>query len=104
LIIEINDYIFKFNKQKKEFKVHRPPSFDQFKRMIADHFGFEEDRLEHATSFLDDLGIDSLSLINFVVKLEMKYGIKIDMDNVWDLQSVGEAYKIFRQKIEYAEG
>ncbi len=104
MILDVNVYIFEYSKHDKEFTLHAPPSFDRFKHMIADHFGFETDRLEHATSFLDDLGIDSLSLINFVVKLELKYGIKIDMDSVWDLRSVGEAYKIFRKKIEVAGG
>jgi acyl carrier protein len=73
-------------------------NFDQFKQMVADHFGFKTEQLLHATSFIDDLGIDSLSLVNFVIKLERKYGIKIEMDSVWQLKSIGEAFEIFIQK------
>lgn len=74
--------------------------FDEFRAMIADHFGIETFRLAKDTSFFDDLGIDSLSLVNFVIKLEKRFGITIAMDNVWNLKNVGEAYGILMTKID----
>ncbi|HEX3043816.1 MAG TPA: acyl carrier protein [Bacillota bacterium] len=77
----------------------KTPSFDQFKLMIADHLGVDVNRITKDTSFLDDLGIDSLSLVNFIIKLEKMYQIKIELDHVWQLKNIGEAYEILRQRI-----
>ena len=74
-------------------------SFNQFREMIAEHLGFDKNKLTKDTSFLDDLGVDSLSLINFIIKLEKKYDVKIELDNVWALKNIGEAYEIFIEKL-----
>lgn len=75
------------------------PSFDQFKQMIADHLGVDARQITRDTSFLDDLGVDSLSLVNFIIKLEKMYHIKIELDHVWRLKNIGEAYEIFMQRV-----
>jgi acyl carrier protein len=70
-------------------------SMDEFKGLVAEQLGVEEDRLTGDTTFLNDLGIDSLSLINFVVAMEKKYGIRVEMDTVFSLRSVRDAYEAF---------
>ena len=80
--------------------MNRIMSFIQFKEMIADHLGFDSNKLTRDTSFIDDMGIDSLSLVNFIIKLEMKYSVKIEMDKVWLLKNIGQAYDLFVQKVE----
>ena len=75
-------------------------TFHQFKEMIADHLGVPADILTKDTTFIDDLGIDSLRLVNFIIKLEKKYSIKIEMDKVWLLKNIGDAYNAFVQKIK----
>jgi acyl carrier protein len=77
----------------------RAMSFEQFKQVIADHFGVDAGRITKTTSFLDDLGLDSLSIINFIVRLEKKYAIKIEMDTLWRMKNIGEAYGIFMQRL-----
>ena len=74
-------------------------SFHQFNEMLAGHLGFDINGLTRDTSFVDDLGIDSLSLVNFIIKLEKKFAIKIEMDKVWSLKNVGDAYDAFIQKV-----
>jgi acyl carrier protein len=70
-------------------------SMDEFKRLIAEQLGVEESLLTEETTFLNDLGIDSLSLINFVISMEKKHGIKVEMDTVFSLRSVRDAYETF---------
>jgi acyl carrier protein len=72
--------------------------FKTFRLMVADHFGIPEDRLSSEVSFSDDLGVDSLSLVNFIVKLERAYAVRIDLDSVFCLKNVGEAYEIFARE------
>ena len=42
-------------------------------------------------SFVDDLDVDSLSMVEVVVAAEEKFGVKIPDDAVQDLRTVGDA-------------
>jgi acyl carrier protein len=75
-------------------------TYEEFVRMILDHFGLEQEKITRDTSFLDDLGVDSLSLVDFIVRLDKKYGIRIEMDGVFSLKNVGEAYALLVRKLE----
>jgi acyl carrier protein len=78
-------------------------SFHRFKEMIAHNLGVDIKGLTRDTSFLDDLGIDSLSLINFIITLEKTYDIRIEMDMIWTLKNIGGAYDMFIQKLHSIE-
>jgi acyl carrier protein len=85
---------------EKEHIVENKISFDRFKAMIADHFGLETEKISREVSFISDLGLDSLSLVNFIVKLEKKYGIRIEMESVWSMKNIGEAYDLFTGQVD----
>lgn len=42
-------------------------------------------------SFVDDLGIDSLALVEIAVQAEEKFGVKIPDDEIPNLKTVGDA-------------
>ena len=48
-------------------------------------------------SFVDDLDIDSLSMVEVVVAAEEKFGVKIPDDDVKDLRTVGDAVTYIAQ-------
>ena len=48
-------------------------------------------------SFVDDLDIDSLSMVEVVVAAEEKFGVKIPDDDVKDLRTVGDAVTYIQQ-------
>lgn len=73
--------------------------YEEFAVMVCDAFGLERTEVKEDTSFLHDLGIDSLSLANFIIKLEHRYRIKINMTNVWDLKNMREAYDKFSRAL-----
>ncbi|MGA1870070.1 MAG: acyl carrier protein [bacterium] len=75
-------------------------SFDEFRIMVAESLGFKKNELREDTSFLYDLGVDSLSLMNFILKLEKEYGIKFELSNIWELKSLKKAYSIFLSAME----
>jgi len=79
-------------------------SFIQFKAMVAEHLGVDNKLLKRDTSFIEDLGIDSLSLVNFILKLEKIFNIRIKIENVWTLKNIGNAYDIFIQKLKNTQG
>ena len=53
--------------------------------------GVPADSVQIDKSFIDDLDIDSLSMVEVVVAAEEKFGVKIPDDDVKSLQTVGDA-------------
>lgn len=70
-------------------------TFDAFKQMVSDGLGIDTALLTRELSFRDDLGIDSLSVINFLVKLEHKFKFKFNVDHIWAMKNLGEIYDTF---------
>ena len=48
-------------------------------------------------SFTDDLGADSLAIVELVLALEEEFGIKIPDDKVDSIKTVGDAVEFIRQ-------
>jgi acyl carrier protein len=53
--------------------------------------GIDADDVQLDKSFVDDLDVDSLSMVEVVVAAEEKFGVKIPDDQVKDLRTVGDA-------------
>jgi acyl carrier protein len=90
---------FTFFKMRREQSVE----YEEFAVMVCDAFGLNRSEVNEDTSFLNDLGIDSLSLANFIIKLEHRYRIKINLSNVWDLKNMREAYGKFSRALAAAD-
>ena len=50
-------------------------------------------------TFADDLGADSLDLVELVEAIEAEFGISIDDDELADVETVGEAYELVNAKL-----
>ena len=53
--------------------------------------GVDADDVQLDKSFVDDLDVDSLSMVEVVVAAEEKFGVKIPDDEVQNLRTVGDA-------------
>jgi acyl carrier protein len=53
--------------------------------------GIPADDVQLDKSFIDDLDVDSLSMVEVVVAAEEAFGVKIPDDKVKDLRTVGDA-------------
>ncbi|MCW8966443.1 MAG: acyl carrier protein [Candidatus Pacearchaeota archaeon] len=74
-------------------------SYEEFVLIISESLGIDRDDIDKDTSFIDDLGIDSLSLIDCIIKLEKRFDIKLDISNIWELQNIEKAYEMFTNRI-----
>ncbi|HLT38580.1 MAG TPA: acyl carrier protein [Enhygromyxa sp.] len=69
----------------------------QIKGIIAEQLDVKESDISVEKSFTDDLGADSLAIVELVLALEEQFGIKIPDDQVDAIKTVGDAVNYIRQ-------
>ncbi|MBI5869417.1 MAG: acyl carrier protein [Actinobacteria bacterium] len=65
--------------------------FDQIKAMLVDQLGVDEDDVKMEASFQDDLDADSLDLVELIMEMEDKFGVKISDEEAQNIRTVSEA-------------
>ena len=66
---------------------------NKIKKIVADHLGVDESKVTEESSFIDDLGADSLDTVELVMAFEEEFGIEIPDDAAENIQSFGDAVK-----------
>ena len=56
-------------------------------------------QLTPEASFGDDLGADSLDLVELVMALEESFNIEVDEDELKDIRTVGQAFELIYAKL-----
>ncbi len=59
--------------------------------IVSDQLGVEKEKISPATSFINDLGADSLDTVELVMELEEEFDIDIPDDAAEKIQTVGQA-------------
>ena len=67
--------------------------FDKVKDILVDQLDCEEDKVTMDASITDDLGADSLDLVDLVMSLEDEFGLEINDDQVETIKTVGDIVK-----------
>lgn len=65
--------------------------FDKVKEVIVDQLNVEEDDVTEDAAFVDDLGADSLDIVELVMALEEQFGISIPDEQAEKIKTVGDA-------------
>ena len=66
-------------------------TFDKVKEVIVDKLGVEENKIETSSSFVDDLGADSLDTVELIMQLEEEFGIEIPDESAEKMMTVQQA-------------
>jgi acyl carrier protein len=69
-------------------------SFDEFKKILADELLVSEEKLVPEASFITDLAVDSIRLVEMILRFE-EMGVSIPPELAWQIQTVGDAYQHF---------
>ena len=70
---------------------------EKMKEMLAEQLNCEASTITPETSFKDDLGADSLDLMDLVMSFEDEFGVEIDTEAISELTTVGSV-------VTYIEG
>lgn len=65
--------------------------FDKIRTIIVDQLGVDEDKITRDTTFQDDLGADSLEIVELVMEMEDQFGREIPDEDAEKLTTVGKA-------------
>ena len=71
---------------------------NKVKKIVADHLGIEEVKVTEESSFIDDLGADSLDTVELVMAFEEEFGSEISDSEVEKILTVGDAIKFIENK------
>jgi acyl carrier protein len=77
--------------------VTNPSVEERVKKIVCDQMGTTPDKISRDTSFINDLGADSLDTVELVMEFEDEFEISIPDEDAEKIQTVGNA-------IEYIEG
>lgn len=73
---------------------------EQVKALIVEKLGVDADEVVDTASFTNDLGADSLDIVELVMDFEKAFGIEISDDDAGDkISTVGEAIKYIEGRI-----
>ena len=62
-------------------------------QVFEDSFEIEKERLKPEMNIFQDLGLDSLDIVDLVVALQEKFGVKIRNDNrIKNIRTLGDIY------------
>jgi acyl carrier protein len=61
------------------------------KSIIADQLGVGEDEIKMESSFIEDLGADSLDIVELVMAMEEEFEIEIPDEEAENIKTVGDA-------------
>ena len=68
------------------------------KKIVADHLGIDEAKVNDDSSFIDDLGADSLDTVELVMAFEEEFGSEISDSEAEKILTVGDAIKFIESK------
>ena len=71
---------------------------DRVKKIVVEHLGVDEDKVQEGASFIADLGADSLDTVELVMAFEEEFSIEIPDDAAEKIQTVGDAVSFIKEK------
>jgi acyl carrier protein len=72
---------------------------NRVKDIIEKELGVEREKMTDNASFIDDLGADSLDIVELVMEFEKEFNIDIPDEEAEKLRTVGDAIAYLNQKV-----
>lgn len=73
-------------------------TFDRVKKVVVEQLDVNEDEVTGEASFVDDLGADSLDVVELVMGLEEEFDLEIPDEDAEKITTVEDAVKYIEEK------
>jgi len=73
--------------------------FEKVKKIAIDQLGVDDGEIELKSSFADDLGADSLDVVELVMALEEEFDLEIPDEDAENISTVEEAVNYIEGKV-----
>ena len=73
--------------------------FDLLKEIIAEVLNVDASEITMETTFVDDLGADSLDVFQIIMGVEEKLDIEVNTDEAEKIASVGDAVELIKKTV-----
>ncbi|MCI9368400.1 MAG: acyl carrier protein [Oscillospiraceae bacterium] len=75
--------------------------FEKLCALIAEQFGVEPDSVTADTAFVDDLGADSVDLVDLSMALEEEFGMEeMEAEEIESIVTVGDLHKYMQEHLD----
>ena len=75
--------------------------FEKLCALIAEQFGVDADSITTETAFVDDLGADSVDLVDLSMALEEEFEMEeMEEDDIGSIVTVGDLYKYMQEHLD----
>jgi acyl carrier protein len=78
---------------------HMSDVIERVKKIVVERLEVDAEKVNEAASFIDDLGADSLDLVELVMAFEEEFGIEIPDDVQEQIGTVGDAVKFIKERV-----
>ncbi|MCR5834398.1 MAG: acyl carrier protein [Selenomonadaceae bacterium] len=68
-------------------------TFDQVKKIVKEQLGVEEEEIQMGSTFVDDLGADSLDIVELIMAFEEEFNIEIPDEKAEKIKTVEDVVK-----------
>ena len=73
--------------------------FEKVKKVIVDNLGVSESAVTMEASFIDELGADSLDIVELVMALEEEFNIEIPDNDAEKVVTVGDVVEYIKENV-----
>ncbi len=73
-----------------DLQVNEQEVFEKVKKVVVEQLGVNEAEIKKESSFVDDLGADSLDTVELVMALEEAFGTEIPDEDAEKIKTVGD--------------
>ena len=74
--------------------------FEKIRTIIFDVLNVSEDEVSLETTFVQDLGADSLDVLQIIMEMETEFGLKIEDEDLSKIVTVGDAVEQIKNAVK----
>ena len=74
--------------------------FEKVKKIITEQLGIDEKDVKLDSAFIEDLGADSLDIVELIMAMESEFDMEIEDDSVEDISTVDDVVNYIKENAD----